>query len=287
VLSGQTHPALLSHLAQVHRDDAEFIEALALNPATADETFVFLASLPYKRVVEIAANNQQRLLRCAEIVDTLGDNPLTGRAVIDRILSFLGIDRPDAEHHEDADPFDDLPDPDEITDDRARAALRALLGDDAAGLAQELLEEQEGEVSEQDRINLHKLVQTMTVMQKIKLARLGNGEARNLLVRDTNKIVATAAIRSPKITENEVLQFAKARNVCDEVMRIIAANREFTRSYQVKYALATNPKTPQPSAMKFLNYLQEKDLRSIMKSKDVPTSVSTHARRILSKKGKI
>ena len=35
------------------------------------------------------------------------------------------------------------------------------------------------------------------------------------------------------------------------------------------------------------HYLQEKDLKTIMKSKDVPSPVSTHARRILQKKGKI
>ena len=85
----------------------------------------------------------------------------------------------------------------------------------------------------------------MTVFQKIKLARMGNKEARGLLVRDRNKIVATAAVRSPKITENEVAGFAKARNVSDEVMRIIARNREWTRNYKVKLALATNPKCPQ------------------------------------------
>ena len=39
--------------------------------------------------------------------------------------------------------------------------------------------------------------------------------------------------------------------------------------------------------MKFLNYLQERDLRAIMKSKDVPSVISTHARRLLQKKGKI
>ena len=60
-------------------------------------------------------------------------------------------------------------------------------------------------------------------MQKIKLARMGNKEARGLLVRDRNKLVATAAIRSPKMTENEVESFAKARNVSDEVLRIIAS----------------------------------------------------------------
>jgi hypothetical protein len=60
-----------------------------------------------------------------------------------------------------------------------------------------------------------------------------------------------------------------------------------TRNYKVKLALATNPKCPQASAMKFVNYLQDKDLRSLMKSKDVPNTVSAHARRILTKKGKL
>lgn len=287
VLSGPGHPALLSHLGQVHREDNQLMEVLALNAAVSDETFVFLAELPFKRVVDIVANNQQRLLRCPAIVDALGANPLTGRSVIDRILSFLGIDRPEAEVVEDADAFEELPEVSEITDDAAASALRALLGDDPTGLARELLEEVEDELDEDQKNNLFTMVQTMTVMQKIKLARMGNKEARGLLVRDHNKIVATAAIRSPKIRENEVSQYAKLRNVSDEVLRVIAANREWTRSYPVKLALATNPKTPQPSAMKFLNYLQERDLRGIMKSKDVPSAISKHARRILTKKGKI
>lgn len=287
VMGGAVHPALLGLLGHVHKDDVGLMEVLALNPATADETIVFLAGLPHKRVVEIVANNQQRLLRCHDIVEALGANPLTGRAVIDRILGFLGIERPEAEVVEEPDPFEDLPEPGEITDDAARAALRALLGDDAAGLADELVEDLEGELDEESKLNLFKAITQMTVMQKIKLARLGNSEARGLLIRDTNKIVATAAVRSPKITENEVVQYAKLRNVSDEVLRVIASNREFTRSYQVKLNLATNPKTPQSAAMKFLNYLQERDLRSIMKSKDVPSAISTHARRILSKKGKI
>ena len=52
-------------------------------------------------------------------------------------------------------------------------------------------------------------------------------------------------------------------------------------------ALAGNPKTPQPAAVKFLNYLQDKDLKNLMKSKEVPSVISTQSRRILQKKGKI
>ena len=55
----------------------------------------------------------------------------------------------------------------------------------------------------------------------------------------------------------------------------------------MKHALSTNPKTPQATAIKFLNYLQDRELKAVMKSKDVPSVISTHARRILNKKGKI
>ncbi len=285
VLSGETHPAVLSYLAHVHKDDAERMERLALNKATDDRTFVFLAGLPHRRVVDIVANNQERMLRCGEIVDALGENTLTGRATIDRILSFMGIDRPDAEVHE-GDEAGAAPEPDSITDEAAVAALRALLGDDTDSFVSSLVDDGV-ELDMEEENNLFALVQKMTVMQKVKLARLGNKEARGLLVRDRNKIVATAAIRSPKITDKEVEGFAKARNVSDEILRIIAANREWTRNYQVKLGLATNPKCPAPSAMKFLNFLQDRDLKSIMKSKDVPSVISLHARRLLQKKGKI
>jgi hypothetical protein len=89
------------------------------------------------------------------------------------------------------------------------------------------------------------------------------------------------------MTDNELIGIAKSRAVCDEVIRIISMNKDITRNYQVKLALATNPRTPQATAMKFVNYLQDRDLMSIMKSKDVPSNISTHARRILTRKGKL
>jgi hypothetical protein len=285
VLSGETHPAVLAWLAHAFRDDGARMEMLALNPATDDRTFAFLAGLPHRRVVDIVANNQQRMLRCSEIVEALGDNPLTGRATIDRILAFLGLERAAAEVAEDG-ASEAAPD-EELTDEAAVEALRALLGNDASEFAKELVDDLDEDLDPDAQGSLFAIVQRMNVMQKIKLARLGNKEARSLLVRDRNKIVAAAAIRSPKITENEVEGYAKARNVSDEVLRIIAANREWTRSYSLKLALTTNPKCPIPTAMKFLNFLQERDLRSVMKSKDVPSPISGHARRILQKKGKL
>ena len=146
----------------------------------------------------------------------------------------------------------------------------------------------EGEIDDEAlEGSLFAALQKMSVMQKIKLARVGGKEARALLVKDRNRIVSSSVLASPKLTETEVVAFAQSRSIGDELLRVIANNREWTKNYQIKMALASNPKTPQPQAIKFLNYLQERDLRHLMKSKDVPSNISAHARRILTKKGKV
>jgi hypothetical protein len=286
VLSGPAHPAVLSFLAHLYRDHAERMETLALNASADDDTVAFLATLPHGRVIEIVGNNQTRLLRAPHIVDALGENPLTGKATIDRILSFLGLERPAAEESDTSD-LASAQSAEEITDEAALATLRSILGDDASEFAKELLEDSDEDLDEVTKGNLVALIAKMNVMQKVKLARMGNKEARGLLIRDRNKIVATAAIRSPRINDTEVAGFAKSRNLSDDVMRIIASNREWTKNYAVKLALVMNPKCPVTFSVKFMNFLQEKDLRSLVKSKDVPAVISTHARRNLSKKGKM
>lgn len=278
VLSGPTHPALLSYFAELHRESEPHCEKIALNPATHDTTLAFLATLPQRRLIDILSNNQERLLRAEAIVDALGTNPLTGRAVIERILTFLGVDDESGD--------DDMSSADDISEEAAAAAVRALLGEGMDDVALHLASDDEIE-DEQVTKNLFAAVQQMSVMQKIKLARVGGKEARMLLIRDRNKMVSTSVIQSPKITETEVVGIAKSRNVSDEILRLIARNRDWTKNYQIKSALATNPKCPQPVAIKFLNYLQEKELKTIMKSKEVSTAISTHARRILQKKGKV
>ena len=277
VLRGPAHPALLSFMAQIHKENESHCETIALNNATDDETIARLAALPHSRVVDIISQNQERMLRHEEIVDALGANPLTGRAVIERILSFLGLEERETTENDD----------DILDEKEAEAAVLELLGEDMGDVARLLASESDGDADEADEGNLYSIVQNMSVMQKIKLARVGGKEARSMLVKDRNRIVASAVLASPKLTETEVITFAQNRSISDELLRIISNNREWTKNYQIKLALTTNPKTPIPQAVKFLNYLQDKDLRNLMKSKDVPNNVSAHARRILTKKGKL
>ena len=282
------HAAVLGFFAERFQDDGTRMEKIALNAATADETYCFLAELPHVRVVEIVSHNQTRLLRCEKLVEALSENPVTGQSTINRVLEFLGLSGRELESESDSavevpEPLPDTAEP--------NATIHDL--DDVSAFPDELIEEEEAllddaEGEPEDRTaNLTSLIQKMTVMEKIKLARFGNSEARGLLARDRNKMIASAAVKSPKITENEIIKFAKSRSLCDEVYRVIAMTPEWTKNYQVKLAISMNPKSQLPTAIKFLNYLTDRDLKQIMRSRDVPGQISAQAGRILSRKGKI
>ena len=274
ILESHDHPAVLAHLALLHAGHPAHLERIAGNPATDDATLAYLATLPQPRVLERLGANEERLRSCNALLEALGRNPLTGHATIERILAI-------------ADPDSNASAPPEAGDARAaEAAIAALLGEPCAHFSERLASESERGTSPsppQDP-NLFAAVAQMGVLQKIRLARLGGREARALLVRDRNKVVASAVVASPKITESEIVSIAQSRNIADEVLRRIAGHREWTRSYAVKHALAANPKTPQAQAIDFLGHLRERDLRSIARSRDVSSAIAAQARRVLQRR---
>src|SRR5262249_59349706 len=116
---------------------------------------------------------------------------------------------------------------------------------------------------------------------KIKLALRGNQDARLILVRDTNKLIRRFVLMNPRIGENEVLAIVRNKNVDDELLRMITDRRDWMRLYQVRLGLATNPKTALPVAVRLVGTLDDRDLRQVGKSKNVPQVVAAHARRLL------
>jgi hypothetical protein len=63
-------------------------------------------------------------------------------------------------------------------------------------------------------------------------------------------------------------------------------NRNFTRNYQVKYNLVTNPKTPLTFSARLLPHMRDNDLRALTKSKNVPANIQSAARQQLARKEK-
>jgi hypothetical protein len=134
------------------------------------------------------------------------------------------------------------------------------------------------------RLTMTQRIGHMSVAEKIKLATLGNKEARGLLVRDANRLVSLAAATSPRITEGEILTLATSRTVNGEVLRYIYSNREFLKSYAVKSALVKNPKVPLPTALKMMYTLQERDIRELTRDRNVSNTIQAQAKAFLMKK---
>jgi hypothetical protein len=124
---------------------------------------------------------------------------------------------------------------------------------------------------------------TLPVLDRLKIAMRGSREQRAQLIRDSNKLVAVAVLSSPKLTEAEVEAFAKMANLTEDVLRIIAMNRGWTKNYNVVTALTRNPKTPVALAMGFLHRLNERDLKMVTIDRNVAEPVRLAARKFASK----
>ncbi|MGI9107777.1 MAG: hypothetical protein ACR2G4_16190 [Pyrinomonadaceae bacterium] len=136
-----------------------------------------------------------------------------------------------------------------------------------------------GEVAP-ERISLIRRVMLMKVKDRVKLAMKGDREARGILIRDSNKIVCVAVIHNPRITDQEAEGISAMRTVSDEVLRLIALNRAWARSYPVIHNLARNPRTPIATAMNVLLRLQTKDLQHIAQNRNVSEAVRRQAQRL-------
>src|SRR5215470_12682533 len=228
-----------------------YAEMLVLNASTPDDAVGRAAAICGLRTAEIISQNQLRLLRYEEIVRQLCLNPNCGPALIDGVCDFCvrsGL------------LLADVP---QIREARIRiyGPEAAEAPPDPGPTADEVIEEF-GELGDENappmeegkRLTLAQRIMKMSIAEKIKLATKGNKEARSYLLRDSNKLVAVAVIRSPKLTDGEVL------------------------------ALANNPKVPLPVSMKFLSQLRESEVKDLARNKNVPSGVQMLARKMLDKK---
>jgi len=142
----------------------------------------------------------------------------------------------------------------------------------------------EGDVSP-ERISMIRRIMFMTVKDRVKLAMKGDREARGILVRDSNKIVATGVIHNPRITDQEIEGISAMRQISEEVLRLIGNNRAWARSYPIIHNLARNPRTPMATAVQILTRIRSKDLKAISLNRNVSEAVRRQAYRLSEMRG--
>ncbi len=261
--------------------DAHILEALIRNRTLTDDAVVELARRAEGAVQEVIVINQSRILRSPEILDALLDNPQITQDTRRRALETR----------------------EEFFEKKARIEeLKRVLAeedvidqtipDDAiADLLEQVPAEQTsllpavGEVSiegmeETKKKSMWAILGSMSVSEKVQLAYKGNKSVRAILVRERNRLISSATMRNPRMTDSEAEQIAGMRDVGEDVLRIIGMRRDWMAKYPVAIALAKNPKAPIGVVLPLINRLSLRDLKGLKDDKGVSEAVRSNARKL-------
>jgi hypothetical protein len=105
----------------------------------------------------------------------------------------------------------------------------------------------------------------LNASQKMALALSCDRETRMALLRDTNKVLHIYVLKNPRIGLDEVLWAAKMPTLSPDAIKLILENKEWASNANVCTALARNPKTPLPLAVRLLDKIPLTELRTIAK----------------------
>ncbi|MEE9218572.1 MAG: hypothetical protein V3U98_05845 [Acidobacteriota bacterium] len=266
-------PPVLDYFAQCGGLEPDVLERLVAIPEISDTALEHLASCPHVAVLERILINQTRLLSNAKIVHRLDANtdlsPDARRLLMQFKQDFwkrgsqkVVLTRPAEEQAAEA----EIP----VSEEQALAATESA--------APELTPEESSDEAFQAA---HVRIMQLTVPEKINLCVKANKEERTILIRDSNKMVASTVLKSPKINDQELEMIANMRNVSDDILRQIAINKNWTRKYSIAHSLVRNPKTPVGLSLPFLNRLNNKDIKNLVGDKNISDTLRKLAKRVV------
>ena len=248
-------------------------EAIILNPETPGAVVASLASAADPALLETILYNRTRLLETPEILRRLKQNPAATAQVLAAVQEiesdFFGNKKQEyaVEEIEQQKPAEE-----------SLLELEEELPWDELSLEGLPTDPEQREAAILARVN------TLTAPQKIKLALMGNREARAVLIRDPNKEVSRSVLMSPKLAAHEIESFASMRNVSEEVLRIIGSSKQWTRHYATIHNLVKNPKTPPMISQRLMFRLLPKDLMLLARDRGIPEAVRRNAERMVAQK---
>lgn len=252
-LGQKLDPLVIKKLISIFKESEAVVIMAALSPWIDDETLKEVASTGPEEAVVLLGEDTARLRKKPFLVDAIFKNPRTPgslMAELREIESNLHHAHGEDEEHENL-------------------------------TRHELIDE----VNPDDH-NIYQMIQGLSMGGKIKLALTGNKSARDLLIKDANKVISISVLKNPRITEEEVIRLTQTKGTSEDLLRQVARNKEWLKSYHVKTGLVTNPKTPLAISVKLLDHLYDNDLQKLAKSKNIPSVLASSARRKVEQKAK-
>ena len=257
------------------REERDLREAALQNPSTSDEAIEGLSAALPAELAELVVINQVRLLRRTSLLEAVEVNPNLSKDQKRRLRELretfkIGV-AAQAPPAPAAQPEAAAP---EAPADEEPLARPLATVDEA--LAHYLSEE---ERTEAEKVSAVQRVFRLNTAQKVVTALKGTREERSVLIRDPNRIVASAVLGSPRLTESEIESFAGMKSLSGEVLRQIGGHREWTRRYGVIANLVKNPRTPIGVSLGLVSRLNPRDIRGISVDRNVPDVIRKHAQK--------
>lgn len=123
-------------------------------------------------------------------------------------------------------------------------------------------------------------IRSLPVPVRIKLCRGASRALRQILIRDSNRLVSLGVLANAAFSEDEVEQVAANRSMDEEVLAVIARRREWVSRYGVCKALVQNPRTPVGLSVRLVARLSVRDLKNLRRDKNIPEPVRSAADRL-------
>jgi hypothetical protein len=228
---------------------------------------------------ELRARGQEaaaEFVEQAEFVNELVDEESVGKLTVDDVLFLANyIEVPDAELDDSWLSLEYIEEIYEETQEQREANIKKIMGDLKV----------DGDELTSERVSMIQKIMGMKMKDRIKYAMKGDREVRTILIRDANRLVCSAVVQNNRITEQEVEKIAAMRTVPEDVLRQIAINRNFARSYAISHNLARNPRTPISHVFTILTRLQTRDLIAMSKNRNISDAVRRQALRFSQARG--
>jgi hypothetical protein len=217
-----------------------------------------------KEILELLSYKQIKLLAHPEVIETLINNEFLDR---ERRYYLKEMKERFIDVVEEEEEIEEISEVEEEEEEEEDVEFEFDMGDDQSKIV----------INQND-------IKKMSVGNKIKFALFGPKEVRKMLIIDPNRLVREAVLMSPKITETEIESFAKQKGIAEDVIRKITINKKWVSKYSISLSLLKNPKTPIGFSLNVLDKLINRDLKLIVKDKDIPDPVRKKAKLIIRRK---
>ncbi len=283
ILKSRDTPTGVLSWAVAHRTEPELREAALQNHSLPDEAIEALAPILTQALAELVVINQTRLLRRTSLLVALESNAGLSNDQKRRLRELRETFRiGEAAVAPPAPPSPPSPAPAEAKPEPEPEPEMAPLGDvfmtEDEALVRYLSEE---ERQQTEKVSAVQKIYRLNTAEKLITALKGTREERAILIRDPNRLVATAVLGSPRLTEPEIEAISGMKSVSDEILRKIGNHREWTKRYSVLKNLVSNPRTPIGIALSLVPRLNPRDVKGISVDRNVPEPVRKQAQKFV------